>query len=348
MALIDAANQGADRDLIGLASRNGARPVIVDAPHVVVDWLELGAHAILPPDFGRGALTSALTADRPASRPAPTSHPLLCVTGPGGAGTSTVAIGISQGLAAQSRLVLLADLRRNAELHVLHHLDSDGPAIGDLVEAHRTASLDPTTLSRLPPLVPRGYRLLSGLRRAVGWSSLRPAALTAALKGLRAAYDVVVCDVDPDLEGEAESGSIDIEERNALSRIAISNAAGVVVVGAPGAKGTHSTLRVLAELWSYGVPPERTVVVVNRGDSVSLDRLDAALDRLGGQGMTRLYLPELQLEPHLLDGAALPPAFVDPICAAVLPLLAAAPPVGASEPQRIAPGSLGSRHIRDR
>lgn len=348
LMLIDAGNQGADRDLIGLASRTGARPVIVDAPPVAVDWLDLGAHAVLPPGFDRGALTSVLAADPARPIPAVAENPLVCVTGPGGTGASTVAIGISQGLAAAPRLVLLADFRRHAELHVLHDLDGDGPAIGELVEAHRTSSLDPTALSQLPPVVPRGYRLLAGLRRAVGWSSLRPAALAAALKGLRAAYDVVVCDIDPDLEGEAEGGSFDVEERNALSRIAVANAAGVVVVGGPGAKGTHSLLRVLGELWAYGISPDRTVAVVNRGDAVALDRLDAALARLGAREATKLCLPDLELEPQVLAGSPLPDDFVEPITEAVLPLLSNAPSVAAAAPQRVAPGSLGVRHLPDR
>lgn len=341
LLLVDAAAQGADRDLIGLASRAGARPVVVAAPHVAVDWIGLGAHAILPADFGPGDLISVLGTETVAVPGPSRDHPLICVTGPGGTGASSVGIAISQGLAARPSHVLMADFRRNAELHVLHHVDGDGPGIGELVEAHRTSSPEPAALSNLPPFVPQGYRLLAGLRRAVGWSSLRPAALEAAIRSLRAAYDVVVCDVDPDLEGEAEGGSFDVEERNALSRIAIFNAAAVVVVGGPGVKGTHALLRVLGEMWSHGVPPQQTVAVINRGDHLSLDRLAAALDRLGAQATVKLSLPEVALEPLLLAGDPLPGGFVDPITAAVVPLLSAAPASPSSEPQRITPGSLG-------
>lgn len=341
--LIDGAEYGADRDLLDLAARTGARPVVVDAPPVAVDWLALGAHSVLPPDFGRLEVLAVLTAAEPTALPALAQHPLVLVTGPGGTGASAVAIGLSQGLAARPSHVLLCDFRRHAEQHVLHHLDGEGPGIDDLVQVHRTASPDPTALSELPPFVPRGYRLLAGMRRAVGWSSLRPRALAAALHGLRAAYDVVVCDIDPDLEGEAEGGSFDVEERNALSRTSAANATAAVVVGGPGAKGTHALLRVLGELWSHGVSPERTIAVVNRSDRVSLDRLGATLDQLGARETATLCLPELNIEPLLLDGSPLPAAFVDPLTDAVVPLLRGDAPSPTEAPQRIAPGSLGLR-----
>jgi MinD-like ATPase involved in chromosome partitioning or flagellar assembly len=341
--LIDATDHGADRDLLDLAARTGARPVIVDGPSATVDWLELGAHAVLPPEFGRRDVFAVLSAEAPTPPAASLPPSLVCVTGPGGTGASTVAIGISQGLAARPSHVLLCDFRRHAEQHVLHHLDAEGPGVDDLVQAHRTASPGPAALSELPPFVPRGYRLLAGIRRAVGWSSLRPRALAAALAGLRAAYDVVVCDMDPDLEGEAEGGSVDVEDRNTLARTAAANATAAVVVGGPGAKGTHALLRVLGELWSHGISPARTIAVVNRADRMSLDRLGAALDQLGGGDTATLHLPELEIEPLLLNGARLPAAFVDPLTEAVLPLLRGEVPPAEQAPQRITPGSLGLR-----
>lgn len=337
--LIDGGEPASDRDLIAYAARAGTRPVVVDAPHVSVDWLALGAHTALRPQFSRDDLIAALAAVNAA--PLETQrveHPLVCVTGPGGTGASTIAIAISQGLADQSRDVLLADLRRNAELHVLHHLDADRPGIGDLAEAHRTSAPSPVQLRELSAAVPRGYRVLPGLRRAVGWSSLRPRSLDATLRGLRNAYDVVVCDIDADLEGEAEGGSFDVEERNALSRTAVANAAGVVVVGGPGAKGAHSLLRVLGEVWSHGVPAEQTVAVINRGDRRSLDRLGAALDNLGAREARTLLLPELPLEPLLLSDSRLPDALVGPVTELVVTFDAVPPP---PIPERIVPGSLG-------
>jgi len=345
--LIDGAHHAADRDLIALATTSGSRPVVVESRNIAIDWGGLGAHSILGADFDQADLMSTLS--NPSATVAATSAecPLVCVTGSGGTGASTVAIALSQGLASRPSRVLLADFRRHAELHVLHHLDPHGPGIGDLVEAHRTSSPDAMTLAELPAAVPRGYRVLTGLRRAVGWSSLRPRALAAALRGLRSAYDIVVCDVDPDLEGEAEGGSCDVEERNSLSRTAVTNAACVVVVGGPGAKGAHSLLRVLGELWAHGVDPRQTVAVVNRGDRVSIQRLGTALAQLGGQDTTKLVLPELDLEPLLFAGAPLPEALVSTVTDAVLSMLSVeprsgTPNLGAPKPERITPGSLGT------
>ena len=339
--LLDGGHPATDRDLIAMARRSGTRAVVVDTAHGAIDWQPLGANAALPPDFSRDDLYAALAIDESPDDAARDEHPSLCVTGPGGTGASTVAIAISQGLASRGEQVLLADLRRHAELHVLHHLDADGPGIGDLVEAHRTSSPEPATLFELPTAVARGYRVLAGLRRAVGWSSLRPSALEATLRGLRVAYDVVVCDIDPDLEGENEGGSFDVEERNALARTAVASAAGIVVVGGPGAKGAHSLLRVLGEVWSHGVAPQQTVAVINRGDQHALQRLGEALDRLGAGDTPKLALPDLSLEPLLLTDAPLPDELVRPVTDTVLPLLAHGRAAASESPERITPGSLG-------
>ena len=341
VVLIDGSNPGADRDLIALAEQSGARPLVVDVSQGSIDWRALGARATLSTDFSQDDLTAAVALDSlPATEPR-RDHPLVCVTGPGGTGASTVSIAISQGLSASGGSVLLADLCRNAELHVLHHLDSERPWIGDLVEAHRTSAPEPARLRELPTLVARGYHVLPGLRRSVGWSSLRPRALEATLQGLRNAYDFVVSDVDADLEGQAEGGSFDVEERNALARTAVANSGVVVVVGGPGAKGAHSLLRVLGELWSHGVEPDHTIAVVNRGDQVSLDRLGAALDRLGAGQTRKLFLPSLELEPALLTGEALPSAFVEPVTQAVLTTAGGPGAQPPSVPEKIVPGSLG-------
>ena len=341
VVLIDGSNPGADRDLIALADQAGARPLVVDVSQGSVDWSSLGARATLSPEFSPDDLTAAVALNSSPTGEPPLDRPLVCVTGPGGTGASTISIAISQGLAASGGRVLLADLCRNAELHVLHHLDSERPWIGDLVEAHRTSAPDPERLRELPTPVARGYHVLPGLRRSVGWSSLRPRALEATLAGLRNAYDFVVCDIDADLEGQAEGGSFDVEERNALSRTAVANAGAVVVVGGPGAKGAHSLLRVLGELWSHGVEPDHTIAIVNRGDQVSLDRLGAALDRLGAGQTRKLFLPSLELERALLRDEPLPSDFVEPITQAVLTPVGGAGAHPPSVPEKIVPGSLG-------
>ena len=340
--LIDGGHPGADRDLIALAEQAGALAVVVDAQHVSIDWKSLGARGSLPADFGPDQLSDALSHDPVIAEQGNPPHPLVAVTGPGGTGASTTAMALCQGLAGTGQAVLLADFRRHAEQHVLHHLHPDRPGIGDLVEAHRTSAPDRDTMLQLATEVPgRGYRVLGGLRRGVGWSSLRPRAIGAALQSLRATYDVVVCDVDPDLEGEAEGGSFDVEERNALARSAVGGASAVVVVGAPGVKGAHALLRVVGEMWAHGVAPQRTVPVVNRADTASLDRLAGALAGLGFAEVRPLALPEETVEAEILRGAPLPKSLVLPITTAVLPLLQEARPASGEALKRITPGSLG-------
>lgn len=340
--LVDGNHPAADRDLLALATRSGAPPIVV-AHSTSVDWVALGAVTVLSPEFDSADLSAALLSTPLSDEEPPEMAPVVSVTGPGGTGASTIAIALAQGLARRFPGVLLADFARHAEQHVLHNLQPDRPGIGDLVEAHRTAAPDPTTLRQLPDEVPgRGYRVLGGLRRSVGWSSLRPRAIEAALGGLRCAHGFVVCDIDADLEGEAESGSFDVEERNMLARSAVAASAAVVVVGGPGIKGTHSILRVLGEMWAHGVSPARTVVVVNRGDDTSLQRLGDALGRLAGRGRTLLFVPDAPVEAALLHSLPLPPAVVDPVTDAVLPLVQAPPPDLGTAPTRIQPGSLGA------
>ncbi|MGH9074872.1 MAG: hypothetical protein ACRDZQ_12265, partial [Acidimicrobiales bacterium] len=211
---------------------------------------------------------------------------VVAVCGSGGVGGSTVAMALSQGLAgtrggAAAVLaaggfgsaappgppgrVLLADLARRADLAVLHDARDVVPGVQELVEAHRNGRLPPEEVQSLAfDVAERGYHLLLGLRRASAWSSLRPRAFQAAFASLRAAYGVVVCDIEADLEGEREGGSADVEERNVMGRTVAAQADAVLAVGTPGVKGGHALIRLLGDLAGAGVPPERVVPVCNR------------------------------------------------------------------------------------
>ena len=340
--LVDGGHPAADRDLLATAARTGTKPVVVGPPQPGVDWAALGAHQLLGPQFTADELATVVSDPLAEAEALSVDGAVVAVTGPGGTGASTVAIALAQGLSSADCRVLLADFSRNAEQHVLHNVERDLAGIGDLAEAFRTSTPPPKELRELAAEVPsRGYRLLGGLRRAVGWASLRPRALEAALTGLSSAYDVVVCDVDADLEGQAEGGSFDVEERNALARTAVREASVAVVVGGPGMKGTHSLLRVLGELWAYGVAPGRTVVVLNRGDETTLGRVAGALETLKAQPARLLFIPEMHLEAELRDPLPLPSQIVEPLSDTVTPLLKASPRGPAQGPVRIAPGSLG-------
>ena len=138
------------------------------------------------------------------------------------------------------------------------------PGLLELIEMHRADRPDPVDVRRiLFPIARRRYDLLLGMRRSRDWPAMRPRAVAAAIDGLRRSYDVVVVDVEPDVEGEAQTGSLDVEDRHAVARAAVLAADLVLVVGKPGLKGVHDIVRIIDELCECGTPVERIVPVVN-------------------------------------------------------------------------------------
>jgi hypothetical protein len=374
--LIDAGSPWFDRDVVD-AARAAHTPVVVVRGGGFVSARatddmrapDLGVAAELPATFGQDDLLDVLTThceligrgDELPATIAEAKAPLwlgqlLSVCGPGGTGASTAAMALAQGLAADARhsqRVVLADLALRADQAMLHDATDLGPGAQELVEAHRLGHPEPDEVWRTTFDVPRrGYRLLLGLRQPEAWSALRPRAINASITGLRRAFQVVVADVTGDVEGEAEGGSVDIEERNHLARSAVLHSSVVVAVGAPGMKGVHSLARLIRALTRIGVSPGRVIPVVNRSHRNPRARaeLGRALATLlaGSGGATALaspiHLPERKLEDVLRDGAPLPAAVVDPLVQAVRAVAerqadsAPARAVGT----RVAPGSLGT------
>ena len=370
--LVDDSVLGLDRDLTDLALDAGCAVVVVDNGRGPGSWTELGASAVLPADFGPGDLLQVLgQVARPVARPDATTSELdpgvdppgyrgrlVAVTGPGGAGRSTVAMAVAQGLAADPRhaeLVCLADLALHAHQAMLHDAGDVVPGLTELVEAHRGGGPSVDEVRALTWRVDaRGYHLLLGLRRHRDWTSIRPRSFQAGLDALRRGFRVVVADIDDDVEGERSTGSLDIQERNGMARAVASAADLILVVGAPGMRGLHSLLRVTRDLLAHGVPANRILPVVNRSPRGPRSR--AEITRAFGHLIEReadgeplatpIHLPERRhLEELLRDGARLPDAWLAPVCSPVLALLDAIstdPPDTADvEPMRVVPGSLG-------
>lgn len=369
--LIDAATGAVDRDLLDTAARQQVAVLVVDGspPGSGPAWTELGAAGVLPPTLRREELLDALgeharligsAADLPVDAGPDTTVPdalasLIAVTGPGGAGSSTVAMALAQGLGGMARgRVVLADMCLDAELAMLHDARDIVPGLQELVDAHRSHRPRAAEVQALTfDVVNRGYNLLLGLRRHRDWAVLKPRSFEAALLGLRAAFDVVVADIDDDVEGEADCGSIDVEERNVMARTIALRADTVVVVGAPGVKGMHSLVRSVNRLRELGVPPERMLAVLNRSARTPKVRAeltrsfaDLSGSRLGGAAVVGpVHVPDRRgLDEIVRDGGRLPQALVEPVARAVADLLDRAPePVGAEPtPAPVAPGSLGS------
>jgi len=372
--LVDDSLAGVDRDLVELAREGGCAVLVVESGRVTRAWGELGASAALPATFGRDELLQVLvqvatpiarttgtsTAQAPdAARPGFRGR-LVAVTGPGGTGRSTVAAAIAQGLAADPRnldLVCLADLALHAEQAMLHGSADVVPGLVELVESHRSGAPSIDEVRRLTwHVTERGYHLLLGLRRHRDWTAVRPRAFAAGLDGLRRGFRVVVADVDADLEGEQATGSLDVEERNTLTRTTVLAADLVVVVGRSGMKGLHSLLRTTRDVLAHGVPGERLLPLVNRSPKGPRARaeLTAAFGELLDGGGTSQGVPSpvhlaerRRLEEVLRDGARLPDAWLLPLAGTVQALLdrtgdepADAPDAGVLLPVR--PGTVGS------
>lgn len=368
--IVDASTPALDRDLVDAARARDTPVVAVLTGREPPMWArDLGCAAELGPQFGRDDLVELLGAHCVpvgqatglppliADSPAPLWRaPLFCVCGPGGTGASVVAVALAQGLAADPRhgsRVLLADLALRADQAMFHDSRDLGPGIQELVEAHRLARPAPDEIARMTFDAPRrGYRLLLGLRQPEGWSALRPRATDAALLGLRRSFQAVVADVTGDVEGETETGSVEVQERNHLARAAVLGATVAVAVGNPGMKGVHSLSRLVRDLVRAGVHPDRIVAVMNRSPRHPRARAEsgrALASLLSASGLTLalagpVHLPERKIEDVLRDAEPLPAALVDPVTRAVQMVAdrvadAAPPSLG---PERITPGSLSS------
>ncbi len=371
--LVDDGVLGIDRDLLDLALAAGCAVVAVDHGHSGVSWADLGVSAVLPTGFGRGDLLQVLQQiASPIARTDDGSVPLtapdvavgfrarlVAVTGPAGAGRSTVAMAVAQGLATDPRhggLVCLADLALHGDQAMLHASPDVVPGVVELVEAHRGGVPPAETIRSLTWLVEdRGYHLLLGLRRHRDWTAVRPRAFGAALDGLRRSFRAVVADIDDDLEGERTSGSLDVEERNVMARTVASAADLAVVVGAPGMKGLHSLLRVVRDLLDHGVSARSIVPVINQAPRSP--RLRAELTRSFGEllaastGEAGVPSPvhlasRRNLDQLLRDGARLPAPWLAPVAGPVLALLEGTSPEPGHAvdhaPVPVTPGSLGS------
>ncbi len=366
----DAGLPSVDRDLLAAAAAADCVVLVVDDGRATRDWHTLGASRVLSPSFTRDELVTALAAcartirrgDTPVAdllarpSPSPWRGTVAMVTGPGGTGASTAAMALAQALGDDVQAlgtVLLADLRLNAELAMLHDVRDVAPGIQELVEAHRSGQPSVDAVRGLAWSVDeRRYHLLLGLRRPRFWPALRPQAFDAAFDTLCTAYRVVVCDVDPDLEGEDGGGSIDVEERNVMARTTASRADVVLAVGAPSLKGVHALVRVVTDLVAFGVPAHRIVPVFNRSPRSHRARagLGTAVAELAGAATgarmaSPVHLPERDVESDLHDGRRLPAVLGAPLAGALQAVLGRAPEryrdASSGAGERVRPGSLG-------
>ncbi|MDQ6697169.1 MAG: hypothetical protein M3Z46_06895 [Actinomycetota bacterium] len=370
--LVDAGLSAVDRDLVDLATTQGCPVFAVDDGRGR-DLTSLGVTAVLPADLGRsdlldafqqhttmiGSVAAVPRAEHGDAVVAGWRGRLIAVTGRGGTGSSTVAMALTQGLADDTRyagMVALADLSLDADLALLHDARDIVPGIQELVEAHRAGRPSPDEVRRLTfAIANRNYHLLLGLRRHRDWAALRPRALEAAIDGLRRAFRIVVADTDPDLEGEDQCGSYEVEERNLMARTVIPTADVVMAVGSRGVKGLHGLVRVVHDLRDHGVPAARILPIVNGANRNARARAEVTRAFAELTGATHddepvvgpIFLPDRRAIDDLhRDGARLPSSLSAPLVGAVQALLdrtggRAGDGIGPS-PKSVIPGSLGT------
>jgi hypothetical protein len=364
--VLDSGLLALDREAIEGARAAGCAVLVVDEGGPARDWQALGVSAVLTAPLARDAFVEALAAHaRPVDRAAvgaldevarPVTEPtgsVAALCGPGGTGVTSAAAALAQGLAARGgRRVLLSDLARRAEQAVLHDVRDVVPGVPELVELHRNRQPAGGEVRALTfDVVDRRYHLLLGLRHASQWTTIRPRSWFAAFESLRRCFGVTVCDVTADFEGEDETGSSDVEDRNLLARTAVRSADAVFAVGQPGVKGTHALVRVIGDLVAAGVPATRIVPVLNEAPrhpkvraELSSTLAELVSPALGGATTASpVFLPSRRVEAAWRDAAPIPaplPALLSGAFEAVRQRLGAVAPVG-TELELVLPGSLG-------
>lgn len=374
--IADASTNGLDRDLLDLANAVGCAPIIIDHGLVERDWQELGARAVLDERFDAGDLLAALedhalrigrgeAAHRGESRDQPTAAPtgrVVAITGAGGIGTSTMAMAAAQGLVRheERHKILLADMALRSSQAMFHDARDVVPGLLELVEAHRLGVPHPAdAVTNIHTFPERGYDLLLGLRNERDWISIPARALSATWTTLASMYATTICDLHGEFDGETETGSTDIEDRNRLGRMAAMQADLVVAIGAPGSWGVHHLVRTVMALTQLGVDSTRILPVINHAPRKA--RIRASITSAVGDLLTSrlsdaaevanpIFVPnKRQLEATLRDGDPLPSALANDLGDAIAAMLAQTQGTARAlvthdelEPVAVAPGSLGT------
>lgn len=359
--MIDEQSIGLDRDLLAACTDAACASIVVTSGPARRDWTELGADCTIDSTFGSEELLTTLRAiaspieqvdvfpstgestllDEPGA-------PLIAVTGGGGTGRSTVAIGLAQSLPGAA----LIDGALDASLGLMVGGVDVVPALQELVEAHRIGAPRPDEVRALLTHCPHhGFDLLPGLRRHRDWTTLRPRAVNATLHSVRRAYPIVVADIDADLEGESDTGSFDIADRNSLARTIAGTACAVVITGRSDLTGLSRLVSIVSALIDFGIEPGRLIPVVLRPQRCILSPTEIRrsittllvelVPEVPIATTTVIELPR-DLDSLLLEGAPLPSNFVAQLRGALPSDLGASATVTLSlEPMALDPGELG-------
>lgn len=284
-SLVDGRIDQVDAALIG--SIGHACPVLViDDPAHRNAWELAGASAVLDPQALSDGLPHVLATALSGSTPPPApdagawhgGHLVVVL----GASTADVAAGadeLARALAHRSvEPVVLIDLTREPVLAPLHGLDPMADGLPELLAASRFGRPPGSTVDRLLHPAERGRHLiLPGLRHPQGWVTIGRRSTVTALDAIRSHVDTVIALVDGDLEGETETGSFDVEDRNLLARTTVAMADIAVVVGGADLIGQIGTAQQLGRLATFGIDPGSTMVLVDTRGRIRPNRAVGAV-----------------------------------------------------------------------
>ena len=367
---------GVDRDILETARDAKCAPIIIANGTPRRDWQSLGAATVIslpltPEELLASLREHAMGIERRSFRRSttsfheePQSGHLITVLGAGGSGTSTLAMAIAGQCAAgdlalateSTEAIVLVDASLNGDQARLHDLGDVVPGLPELVDLHRMSNPTPDDVRQHCWFSARhGYDVLPGLRRHRDWTILRRRATVAALASLRDTFDVVIADTDTDLEGEAQTGSIDIEDRNVLARELVVTADIIVLTARAGVAGTSRSIQTFRDLIELGVDSRRILLVVLSAPRSTRRRseLVRTITSLVNEVFPDHPIPvpvmvpiRRDLEPFFHDGAPPPKSVLGSISTAIAQLFADIGPLPHrastdQTPIAILPGHLG-------
>jgi hypothetical protein len=266
-ALLVDARARLDADLADAAETAGT-PVIACGPGAgpleLAQLPKTPAHPVRPVPWGDRLPAWVAELLNTATSPASSQGGLIGVCGPGGTGASVVAMALAQGLAPDNDL-LLADFARRPHQTLLHCTSPAASRLPDLIARLRGRRLlGAEVRAGTVPVDGQPYWLLPGPFRPEHWVTVHARTFDIALNALRAAFGLVIADITGDFEGEAETGSLEVEERNHPARRVALTADLVVLVGGAGRTTRHATADTHDRLTALGVETPRILLCANR------------------------------------------------------------------------------------
>jgi len=204
----------------------------------------------------------------PLIPPAADAGRVIAVWGPKGApGRTTVTVNLAFELArlGEDTLLVDADTYGGSVAQALGFLE-DHPGLAWAARLANRGELDvPRLWQAARRAAEPGPRVLTGLPRADLWTELQPATWEHLLTMARTAFPLTVLDLGFCLEEDEELIYDQVRyRRNAVTRISLEQADGVIAVARGDPVGLHDFIRAYQSLTDLGLGPDRVRLVVNQ------------------------------------------------------------------------------------